>query len=444
MPISPDDARPMGGADGGYGLGVGFGSSMPARNPRSPSPSPRRLSERSEVERLRAEVAYLRADVERRKLARDEERQQLLRKLALEASRQWEQTLALGLLLVACVLLVATSVTNLELGGAPCPPAVQVLAPPVEATAPDLIGGRPPRPKVPVDDTLEYLGELDLSETSPHDHRLGRLQREAQHRSGDGGVRARNYADRLLDEGLSGDPYAYDELQHDSEPEDIDATSKPAEAEAVQCGGDGCMAAEEEEKAAQQQAEQASLDEEDAEAAAVSSAATVAACASSPCRNSGKCGASPPPTSKGSLDTWRFVEGRKGCPPGTEPARPVDIGDDVSAAAGLLCEWCIAALGDGHRLSGRGYGGKVEKETGDPPGDYLCKPKEAPADVSEGGSSYACDCTDGWSGTHCETDVDECAVSEPCKDAPAAVCYDSSSKTVPALFGKVPIGANFY
>ena len=78
-----------------------------------------------------------------------------------------------------------------------------------------------------------------------------------------------------------------------------------------------------------------------------------------------------------------------------ELARPADIGDNLSAAVKLLCEWCIAALGDNHRLSGRGYGvrlhalqciqiptpsrfltaliacvlqGKVEKETGDPPG----------------------------------------------------------------------------
>ena len=47
-----------------------------------------------------------------------------------------------------------------------------------------------------------------------------------------------------------------------------------------------------------------------------------------------------------------------------------------SSSQGLLCEWCIAALGGGYRLSGSGYGGKVEKE-GDPGSvkDFLCRPK---------------------------------------------------------------------
>jgi hypothetical protein len=375
---------------------------------------------------LRLELKALRVDVERRRAARDAERKQLLRKLDTERSRRWEQTLALGLLLVACVLLIATSVSS-TLEPPRSPAAVLGAQVPPVPPAMDLLAGRPPRPKVLVDDTLDYLGELDLPETSPHGHRLGRLQRESAPRGGsdDGGVshRARNYAEQLLsEEGLPGDPYAYDEPHHDSdeprydsdeprydsEPVNLDATP---ETEGVEEEEEGevsesvqrrmRMEEEKEEEAAQLQAEAMAVvqegdqaaavrvlfnfptilgdfpfilgshfrwkmaqDEADADAAAVSSAATVAACASSPCRNGGSCGAPPPPASKGSLDTWRFVEGRKGCPPGMEPARPVDIGDDVSGAAGLLCEWCIAALGDGHRLSGRGYGGKVEKETG--------------------------------------------------------------------------------
>ena len=30
----------------------------------------------------------------------------------------------------------------------------------------------------------------------------------------------------------------------------------------------------------------------------------------------------------------------------------------------LQCEWCIAAVGGGYRLSGRGYGSQLEKELG--------------------------------------------------------------------------------
>lgn len=448
-------------------------------------------SEAVEVEQLRAEVAYwaghashgddqvaklqadlkaLRAECDRRRAAREEERRQLLRKLDTERSRRWEQSLSLVILLIACVLLIAVVVSSrleqpARAAGSTsgtCPPCPALLLGSAAAAA------VPPMPP-PIEDELKRMqdklkridpedfggGVLDTS--SPHGDRLGRLQREMQRRGtdrggsdGDGhsdgaadGGRAQRYADRSLSSqwATAGADLLLDPAGDEDEEEHEEEHAEGREESRLSQAREAAVTAQE---AAQLQAKAAAAATRDAddqaEQDARSSALVAQACASTPCMHGGSCVA-PRTRATGDrgMDGWRFVEGRGGCPPGMQPPRPPDI-SDVAAAVKLLCEWCIAALGGGYRLSGSGYGGKVELETGDPPGDYLCMPiplatsHAVGVDGDDDTPSYACDCADGWGGENCEQDVDECAVLEPCNGG--ASCFDSTTAAALSALSK--------
>eukprot|EP01047_Picozoa_sp_COSAG01_P045668 COSAG01_NODE_4226_length_5224_cov_15.169171_3_plen_798_part_00 len=135
--------------------------------------------------------------------------------------------------------------------------------------------------------------------------------------------------------------------------------------------------------------------------------ATVVACDSQPCLHDGQCYAAPPRE-----NGWRVMKG-SGCTNGFESvaAEVIESEKGANMAAQVLCEWCIVAVGQHHRLSGRGYGSKLEEESN--PGsinDHLCQPV---APKPGAAAPYACSCKSGWAGDECETDVDECS-STPC------------------------------
>lgn len=378
---------------------------------------------------------------ERRRAAREEERRQLLRKLETERSRRWEQSLSLALLLLACVLLIAVVVSSrlqAEQTGSECPPcASAALLGSVVAAA----GQRPTPPPMPdfmqsagpssaPAQALDYL-EGAFERPSPHGARLARMQRESDVDGAQGetlasGSVAQVYAEKLLSLRAARGPPEDSLLDEDDDEEDARVVSLRAAASPTR-------------EAASTSAEAAQLDavatggadmrpNEEPEQDALTAALVARACASMPCMNGGACIAPRPhATGVGDLDGWQFMEGQGACPAGSHPPHPSDI-PDVAAAVALLCEWCIAKLGGGNRLSGSGYGGKIEVETGDPPGDILCMPIPPPvaADAnSRAVPSYACECARGWAGSNCNEDVDECAELKPCHAD--ASCFDSTS-----------------
>ncbi len=383
----------------------------------------------------------------RRRAAREEERRQLLRKLETERSRRWEQSLSLALLLLACVLLIAVVVNTrlqTEQAGSACPPcpSAALLGSAVAAAARRPTPPPPPPPPPPMLDdfggmqgarptsapsqALNYLDSA-FERPSPHGARLTRLRRESATDAslGDasisGGVSQR-YADNLLSlRAVQGRPED-SLLEEDDEDEDTSVVDLGAAASHTR------WAASTAQDAAQLHTVATVLLNDEAKQDALTADLVARACASMPCLNDGVCVAPRPKAiGDGKVDGWRFMAGQGACPPGSRPPQPSDI-LDVAATVALLCEWCIAKLGGGHRLSGSGYGGKIEVETGDPPGDILCMPNPPPIGTDANSSavpSYECECADGWAGSNCDEDVDECAELKPCHAD--ALCFDSTT-----------------
>lgn len=408
------------------------------------------------VARLQKELKELRSECDRRRVAREEERRQLLFKLQTERSRRCEQLLSLAMLLVACVLLiavVASSSLQDERPGishgvcSPCPDSLSSEVATAGRTtsspmADDLSDSQDLVPASHQEPAPDYLGDA-FKTASLHGDRFARLQRErARQVSSDGAQGgdlsdvSHQYANQLLSVGVERQvhPLLATELDGDGDAEDTGRDYGMAAA------GTGYWPTQTREAVSATQKETpmkhettAATDmrrEEQAEQAALSSAMLARTCASMPCMNGGTCVAPrAQATDDGAVDGWKFVEGQGSCPAGLRLPGPSDI-PDVAGAVKLLCEWCIAAIGDGHRLSGSGYGGKIEVETGDPPGDILCMPIPAPkVDLEATGSAlptYACECAHGWGGINCDEDVDECAVLKPCHAG--ASCFDSTTR----------------
>jgi hypothetical protein len=82
-----------------------------------------------------------------------------------------------------------------------------------------------------------------------------------------------------------------------------------------------------------------------------------AGCHSVPCRNGGACSAD----HRGPTNLWKYSEGGR-CAGGMVPVSRAEAEGALAVLASLLCEWCIASLADGHRISGRGYGTPLKIE----------------------------------------------------------------------------------